>query len=256
MKLILPKISIGKPKLAEDLPVFPLHLDAACEAPLDYILVPDAKKTGALSVEKVTEGQWRLHNHGDKHVLVLWREPLTYTCSPRRSLLIAPEAVVTIHSSLLVPYCHLVRQSPYRKGAVGAVVVDEYFLLSLFDRESTCRKAWRKLLYTHNRWRERRIRHSVNDVERLWAEVCDAKWEPTDTIGAGKAWQTSGEEINGWALTLDDTLVHLQVYAPCWAEEKKKEKKQELGRIPTPPGLRRGKIEADKRQLWLPFTDE
>jgi hypothetical protein len=252
MKLTFPKIAVGTPLLAQDVPVFPLYLDAPSEPQSNYLLGAEAKKSGALSVE---EPGFQVGNDGDKPILLLWREMLK-NCRARlgTSVLIAPKTLVTIPPWLVRPYHSLDREGSYRKRAAGTVVVDQFLLLNLFDRESTCRRAWRRLLHTPNHWSERRICHSVTDVRWLWDEACAATWEPIETIGAGQAWRGVGDELRGWAITFGDTLVHLQCAAPCWAEKERKEKKQGLGRIPTPPGLRKG--HADKRQLWLPFTDE
>jgi hypothetical protein len=256
MNLILPQITVGPPLLAKDVPVFPLYLEEPSEPPLDYLLAAEARKIGALSIEEAKGEQgFQVGNDGDRPILLLWREMLK--CRQARlgtSVLIAPKTLVSIPSWLIRPYHTFDREGSYRQRAVGTVVVDQFFLLNLFDQESTCRRAWRRLLHTPHRWSERRIHHCVYNIRCLWNGVCGADWEPMDTVGAGQAWRGRGEELKGWALTLGDTLVHLQVAAPCWDEKKKKEKRQGLGRIPTPPGLRRGP--ADKRQLWLPFTDE
>jgi hypothetical protein len=259
MKLILPQITVGPPLLARDVPVFPLYLDAPSEPPLDYLLAAEARKIGALSVEAVKAvrepSHFQVGNDGNKPILLLWREMLKCRQARlRTSVLIAPKTLVTIPPWLVRPYHRLDREGSYRKRAVGIVVVDQFFLLNLFDQESTCRRAWRRLLHTPHHWSERRIHHSIYNIRCLWNGVCDATWEPMDTVGAGQAWRGREEELKGWALTLGDTLVHLQVAAPCWAEKTKKEKRKGVGRIPTPPGLRRGP--ADERPLWLPFTDQ
>jgi hypothetical protein len=227
MKLNLPTINVGKPLLARDIPVFPIYLDVSSGPSSDYILAAEARKIGVFSMEEIRERQevswFRASNTDEKPVLLLWREPLKSRARLGTTLLVPPKTVLTIPPWLVRPYHPLVREGSHRKRAVGAVVVDRFFLLNLFDQEATCRRAWRRLLHTPHRWPEPAIRHSFRDIQWFWGEVCEAEWQLMETVGAGQAWRASGEKIKGWALTLGDALVHLQVAAPCWAEKRKKQ---------------------------------
>ena len=103
----------------------------------------------------------------------------------------------------------------YEEGAIGAAVAigGKVVACDLFDKPSTCRKVWKRLLTgfvldaLEGGEQEKQV--GVPEAEMLLAELADLPWESVDPGGEGeesRAESKTGDHAS--ALTLDGILVH------------------------------------------------
>jgi hypothetical protein len=161
-----------------------------------------------------------LKEHGTRHSDqgAVWGAVRTmsvacYSESPTEAM----SAAFEVHKKELAEFRE---QLKYVDGATGlAVVIGKRVVgCDLFDKPSTCRKVWDRLLSgvsleTIAR-RETGDTAEVADVEQMLQRTRDAKWEATPPIGEGEEYRA--EFANGSqasALTFQDALVHGSVLA-------------------------------------------
>ena len=103
----------------------------------------------------------------------------------------------------------------YEEGAIGAAVAigGKVVACDLFDKPSTCRKVWNRLLTgfvldaLEGGEQEKQV--GVPEAEMLLAELDDLSWQSVNPVGEGeesRAESKTGDQAS--ALTLDGTLVH------------------------------------------------
>jgi len=103
----------------------------------------------------------------------------------------------------------------YVDGASGvAVVIGKHVVgCDLFDKPSTCRKVWDRLLsglvFDALEAKESSEHAGTSDIDQLLKTTSDAAWQPTEPIGEGEEYRAElghGEQAS--ALTFHDSLVH------------------------------------------------
>jgi len=103
----------------------------------------------------------------------------------------------------------------YEEGAIGAAVAigGKVVACDLFDKPSTCRKVWNRLLtgfvLDALEGREQEKQAEAPDADKLVAELTDLAWEPVNPVGEGeesRAESKTGDHAS--ALTLGGVLVH------------------------------------------------
>jgi hypothetical protein len=103
----------------------------------------------------------------------------------------------------------------YVEGAIGAAVVVGGRLVScdLFDKSSTCRKVWRRLLTgvvldaLEGGAGEKQV--EAADVERVVNGLSDLPWEPADPVGEGEELRAASEGgDHASALVFGGVVVH------------------------------------------------
>lgn len=103
----------------------------------------------------------------------------------------------------------------YVEGASGmAVVIGKRVVgCDLFDKPSTCRKVWDRLLsglvFDALEAKESSEHAEISDIDQLLKTTSDAEWKPTEPIGDGEEYRAElvdGEQAS--ALTFHDSLVH------------------------------------------------
>jgi len=106
----------------------------------------------------------------------------------------------------------------YVDGASGmAVAVGKKIVaVDLFDKVTTCRKVWDRLLtgYVLDALEAEAEQGQAEtaDVERLLGTANALPWQKADPIGEGEEYRANqGEEVHASALTLHDTPVHVSV---------------------------------------------
>lgn len=105
----------------------------------------------------------------------------------------------------------------YVDGATGlAIAVGKKVVgIDLFDKPSTCRKVWKRLLtgYVLDALEagEDTAHADPAQVEALLSEVDVAKWEQVDPVGEGEEHRAEIGRDHASALSLDGTLVHESV---------------------------------------------
>jgi hypothetical protein len=106
----------------------------------------------------------------------------------------------------------------YVEGASGMAVVigDKVVGYDLFDKPSTCRKVWDRLLsglfFDAVEATESNEIAETSDIDALLATTHAAAWQPTKPIGEGEEYRAElghGEQAS--ALTFHDSLVHASV---------------------------------------------
>ena len=107
----------------------------------------------------------------------------------------------------------------YVDGATGVAVAigKKVVALDIFDKTSTCRKIWDRLLSgvvldALESASEKEHAQAV-DVERLLGVTSDAKWEQVDPVGEGEEYRAEFGQDHGSALAFEGDLVHESVVA-------------------------------------------
>ncbi len=108
----------------------------------------------------------------------------------------------------------------YVEGAVGVAVAvgKKVVALDLFDKPTTCRKVWDRLLsgfvLDALEAAEDRQQAEVADVERLLEAAGGTSWQPADPVGEGEEHRAEfGQATHASALCLGGLLVHGSVVA-------------------------------------------
>lgn len=105
----------------------------------------------------------------------------------------------------------------YVEGATGmAVAIGQHVVaVDLFDKPSTCRKVWNRLLsgFVMDALAASAAdgEVSVEDVERFCRKAASAAWEKATAVGEGDEYRAEFDDDQGSALTFDDNLVHASV---------------------------------------------
>ena len=106
----------------------------------------------------------------------------------------------------------------YVDGASGmAVAVGKKIVaVDLFDKVTTCRKVWDRLLtgYVLDALESEADQGQAEtaDVERLLGTANALPWQQADPVGEGEEYRANqGEDVHASALTLHDTPVHVSV---------------------------------------------
>ena len=102
----------------------------------------------------------------------------------------------------------------YVEGATGlAVAVGKKVVsVDLFDKPSTCRKIWHRLLTgvimdaLEAGPAEERVEKA--DTEKLLMTLRDSSWEQTKAVGEGDEYRCGSEDKHASALVYDGTVVH------------------------------------------------
>jgi hypothetical protein len=138
-------------------------------------------------------------------------------CSGAHSATDAMSAAFEVHAKELAEFREHLK---YAEGATGlAVVIGKQIVgCDLFDKPSTCRKVWDRLLSgvgleTIAR-KETSESAEIADVERFIETTRGANWQATPPIGEGEEYRAEfahGEQAS--ALAFEDTLVHGSVLA-------------------------------------------
>jgi hypothetical protein len=107
------------------------------------------------------------------------------------------------------------RKIKYVEGATGvAVAIGKMVVaLDIFDKPSTCKKVWDRLLSgfvmdalaVDESGNEEA---GVDDVERLLIRTSDAKWEKVEPVGEGEEYRTEFDKESGSVLTFGGRMVH------------------------------------------------
>ncbi len=108
----------------------------------------------------------------------------------------------------------------YVDGATGVAVAigEKIVALDVFDKPSTCRKVWDRLLsgvvFDALEAGETDQHASVTDVEQLVASVGDLPWEQAEPVGEGEEYRAESKQgDHASALAFEDTVVHSSVVA-------------------------------------------
>ena len=108
----------------------------------------------------------------------------------------------------------------YVDGASGMAVAigDKIVGYDLFDKPSTCRKVWDRLLsgfvFDALGAKESEKQANATDIDHLITATRNAGWEAADPIGEGDEYRAQlGNGEQGSALTFQDSLVHGSVMA-------------------------------------------
>ena len=103
----------------------------------------------------------------------------------------------------------------YVEGASGmAVVIGKKVVgCDLFDKPSTCRKVWDRLLsglvFDALEAKESSETAETSEIDQLLKTTSDAAWKPTEPIGEGEEYRAElGKGEQASALTFHDSLVH------------------------------------------------
>ncbi len=105
----------------------------------------------------------------------------------------------------------------YVEGATGVAfaIGKKLVALDLFDKPSTCRKIWERLLtgYVLDALEVANDDEHAEaaDVEQLLRAVGDANWEQVDPVGEGEEHRTEIGQDQVSVLSLDATLVHQSI---------------------------------------------
>ena len=107
------------------------------------------------------------------------------------------------------------KQVPYVDGASGVAVAvgGKVVGWDLFDKPSTCRKVWDRLLsgclLDALEAKGQEAHAKVADVERLVAGMNDRPWKPVETVGEGEECRAESEAAeHASALSLGGVLIH------------------------------------------------
>jgi hypothetical protein len=107
----------------------------------------------------------------------------------------------------------------YVDGACGVAVAvgPKVLCFDLFDKPTTCCKVWDTLLsgFVMDALESAGAagETSGGDVEQLLADSAQARWQEAQAVGEGQEYRTEFGDKQGSALTLDGTVVHLNVVA-------------------------------------------
>jgi len=103
----------------------------------------------------------------------------------------------------------------YVEGATGVAVAigKKVVALDLFDKPSTCKKIWGRLLsgFVMDALEEGAPSGGaaeIGDVERLLVDTGEAEWEQVDAVGEGEEYRSDFKDDHASALTFEDDLVH------------------------------------------------
>jgi hypothetical protein len=104
---------------------------------------------------------------------------------------------------------------PYVEGAAGVAVAigARVVSLDLFDKPSTCRKVWDRLLsgvvFDALEAESAERNASVADVEQLLAAAGDLPWEQAETVGEGEEYRAESKQgDHASALVFEGAVVH------------------------------------------------
>jgi hypothetical protein len=100
-----------------------------------------------------------------------------------------------------------------RATGVAVAIGKKLVALDIFDKPSTCKKVWDRLLsgFVMDALVEDESRSEeagVDDVERFLIRTSDAKWEKVEPVGEGEEYRTEFDEENGSILTFEGRIVH------------------------------------------------
>ena len=103
----------------------------------------------------------------------------------------------------------------YVEGATGLAVAvgPQVVAVDLFDRPSTCRKVWDRLLSgvvmdALEAGPPEKVAEPA-DVEGLLSRLRDAAWEPAPAVGEGQEYRSDADpETHASALVFDDSVLH------------------------------------------------
>jgi hypothetical protein len=103
----------------------------------------------------------------------------------------------------------------YVEGASGVAVAvgSQVVAVDVFDKSSTCRKVWDRLLSgvvmdALEAGQPEKVAEAA-DVEGLLARLRDADWEPAPAVGEGQEYRTEAvPPAHASALALGDSMVH------------------------------------------------
>ena len=100
-------------------------------------------------------------------------------------------------------------------GASGmAVVIGKKVVgCDLFDKPSTCRKVWDRLLsglvFDALQAKDTNETAETSDIDQLFKTTTSAAWQPTAPIGEGEEYRAKlGQGEQASALTFHESLVH------------------------------------------------
>jgi hypothetical protein len=106
-------------------------------------------------------------------------------------------------------------QVKYVEGARGLAVAlgGQVVACDLFDKLSTCRKVWDRLLSGYVldalELKQTQAEAETADVEQLLKQLTTLSWERADPVGEGEQWRAESDAgDHASALTCDETLVH------------------------------------------------
>jgi hypothetical protein len=109
-------------------------------------------------------------------------------------------------------------QLRYVDGATGLAVAvgTKIVAVDLFDKSSTCRKVWERLMsgYALDALEAdpQEVRLHAAEVERLLTTVNALSWQRTDPVGEGEEYRAQqGDEVHASALTVGTAPVHVSV---------------------------------------------
>ena len=110
-------------------------------------------------------------------------------------------------------------QLKYPEGAVGVAVAlgPKVVSVDLFDKPSTCEKAWDRLLsglILDALEVKADGQPEPQAVERIVRASVEASWSEAQTVGEGKEYRTEFNGTHGSALLLDNAVIHLNVLTP------------------------------------------
>jgi hypothetical protein len=102
----------------------------------------------------------------------------------------------------------------YIEGATGLVVAvgNKIVSIDLFDKPSTCRKVWDRLLtgVIMDALEAEPAKEPAGkvDAERLLSNLRDSSWEQTKAVGVGDEYRYGSDDKHASALVFDETVVH------------------------------------------------
>ena len=108
-------------------------------------------------------------------------------------------------------------QLKYPEGAVGVAIAvgPKVVCLDVFDKPSTCQKAWDRLLsgciFEVLEGRTTEGQAEARTVEQVVAESQARAWTEAPAVGEGREYRAEFNGSIGSALLLNDTVVHLNL---------------------------------------------
>jgi len=128
----------------------------------------------------------------------------------------ATRALSDTYETLSAPLAEFQAELPYPEGASGlaVAVAGQVVAVDLFDKPATCRQAWERLLsgfIVDALAGQATGQTEAASVEGLLQEARQAPWAEVKPIGAGQEYRVAFNGSQGSALTVRDTVVHLNV---------------------------------------------
>jgi hypothetical protein len=222
MVVTFPEIRVGPPVRHQALSVFPLFTDPY--GPVEYLLSDEALADGSVTVTEVSEAgsvpDLLVENKGERRVLFLegWEEVARQQCALGAfSASMAMSDTFQAHEQHMADFREKLK---YVEGAAGVAVAihERVVALDLFDKPSTCRKVWDRLLsgfvLDALEAEETPRQAEVADVDRLLQGFGRASWQQAEAVGEGAEHRTEfGQAAHASVLSLDGSLVHGSVVA-------------------------------------------